>query len=152
MPDDEEMNRRLIDFAESADCRFWSVDFAELSPPERVFGVIWELESEVNNGGFQQYFLNSSGACVPEVVGALKAIAANKAAELVERAIETVGPGIQWADHEARQEKIDVLPEATLDALDKLDQAFMAYPDNLTALLYEYVCDHRQEIGAPEDF
>src|SRR5689334_24380735 len=45
------MNRRLIRLAESPDIRFWRVDYDQLSAPERVFGAIWELESEVNNGG-----------------------------------------------------------------------------------------------------
>ena len=41
MPDDREMTRRLIAFSESPNCRFWRVDDADLTAPERVFGVIW---------------------------------------------------------------------------------------------------------------
>ena len=74
--DDREMNRRLIRLSESPTSRFWRLDYKDLSIPERVFLVIWELESEVNNGGFQQYFYNSSGALAPHVVSALKAIGA----------------------------------------------------------------------------
>ena len=56
--DRNEMNRRLIRLAESPNIRFWRVDYDQLSFPERVFVLIWELESEVNNGGFHQYFLH----------------------------------------------------------------------------------------------
>src|SRR5215472_12379335 len=74
--DHREMNRRLIKLSESPTSRFWRLDYKDLSAPERVFLVIWELESEVNNGGFQQYFHNSSGALAPHAVDALKTLGA----------------------------------------------------------------------------
>jgi hypothetical protein len=49
--DGREMNRRLIKLSESSTSRFWRLDYGDLSPPERVFLLVWELESEVNNGG-----------------------------------------------------------------------------------------------------
>jgi uncharacterized protein DUF4375 len=63
--DKQEMNRRLIKLSESPSSRFWRVEYQDLSTPERVFLLIWEFESEVNNGGFYQYFHNSSGAGAP---------------------------------------------------------------------------------------
>ena len=33
--------------------------WSELSEPERAFVAVWELEAEVNNGGFSQYFFNA---------------------------------------------------------------------------------------------
>ena len=59
-PDERELERRLIKLAESREVRFWRVPYDQLTYPERVFGLIWELESEVNNGGFEQYFSNST--------------------------------------------------------------------------------------------
>lgn len=47
-------NNLLIQLSERG--RFWRVEFEELSPVERVFLAIWELESEVNNGVFYQYY------------------------------------------------------------------------------------------------
>jgi hypothetical protein len=49
--DTREMNRRLIQLCANPTSRFWRLDYKDLSIPERVFLVIWELESEVNNGG-----------------------------------------------------------------------------------------------------
>jgi hypothetical protein len=152
MPDEEEMNRRLVEFAESPNCRFWNTEFAKLSACEVVFGLVWELEGEVNSGGFQQYFHNSSGSFAPYVVDALRRLGAMKTAELAERAIGAVGSSVPWSDDEARQAKIAALPAAIEDELEALDNAFFARPDNLTTLLYKYVSDHRHEIGAPEDF
>jgi Domain of unknown function (DUF4375) len=152
MADPEEMNERLIDFAESPNCRFWSTELAKLAVPEVVFGLVWDLESEVNNGGSQQYFHNGSGALAPYVVEALRTIGAAKTADLASRAFEVVGAGVPWSEDEARRAKIASLPTSIEEALDALDQDFYTRPDDLTALLYKYACDHRQALGVPDSF
>jgi hypothetical protein len=60
--------------------------FASLSPAEQAFVLIWDLEADVNNGGFNQYFFNSDfdPGVVPH---ALRAIGADRAARIVERAL-----------------------------------------------------------------
>ncbi len=66
-------------------------NFAALTEAERVLCLVDILEMEVNNGGFEQYFDNSSGDHVPETVGALRAIGADWAAELLEKALAPFG-------------------------------------------------------------
>jgi hypothetical protein len=53
-------NHILIGLSESDKTQFGKQDFAQQSTPQKVFSSIWALESEVNNGGFPQYFLNDS--------------------------------------------------------------------------------------------
>jgi hypothetical protein len=53
-------NSILIDLSESDKTKFGKQAFATQSAPQQVFSSIWAVESEVNNGGFSQYFLNSS--------------------------------------------------------------------------------------------
>ena len=146
------MNRRLIRLAESPDARFWRVDYDDLSSPERIFRAIWELEAELNNGGFDQYFFNSSGSLVPDVVAALKAIGAFAMASIVEDAIGVMPAGVSWRDEALRREAVIALRRPDDESLDSLDEKFYHCPEDLTALLYAYVCDHRREIGAPADF
>jgi len=43
--------------------------------PQKVFSAIWAVESEVNNGGFSQYFQNTSSETAPFVVEASKLLA-----------------------------------------------------------------------------
>lgn len=50
--------------------------------------VIWQLEGQVNNGGFNQFYYNSSGQFANLVEQAYEIIGANKYAELVKRANE----------------------------------------------------------------
>jgi hypothetical protein len=129
--DADEMNRRLVRLAESSDASFWRLDYNELSRPEQVFRAIWELEAQVNNGGFHQYFLNS-GTLVPHIVDALRVIGADQMADIVQHAIDVVGRDIAWKDDNARLACLGALvPEATAE-LESCDQRFFAYPDSLT--------------------
>jgi hypothetical protein len=151
--DSREMNRRLIRLSESPTSRFWRLDYKDLSTSERVFLVIWELESEVNNGGFRQYFYNSSGALAPHVVGSLKTIDAPATADIVQRALNAVANTISsWSDDAHRQSGMNQLSSETQRILEELDQEFYACPEDLTPLLYKYVADHRIEVHAPADF
>jgi hypothetical protein len=150
--DEHEMNRRLIALAEYVGARFWHIDYDTLSRPERVFRAIWELEAQVNNGGFAQYFRNSSGELALEVADALRAVGAASMAAIVEQALEMVGRDVRWNDDNARIAHIENLPTTTTDELEPLDQQFISYPDNLTVLLYQYVSEHRDEMRAPANF
>ena len=150
--DDNEKNRRLIALSARPDVRFWRTDYALLSPAERVFLVIWELEAQVNNGGFNQYFFNSSGRLVPYAANALRTIGAQEMSSIVDLAVYAIGPNIPWLDDDARQDTVLALDDDIQSELEELDQAFFKYPNNLTELLYAYVVQHRDEIGAPADF
>jgi Domain of unknown function (DUF4375) len=63
-------NHILIRLSESDKTEFGKQDFARQSLPQKVFSAIWALESELNNGGFSQYFLNSTGDSTPFAVEA----------------------------------------------------------------------------------
>jgi hypothetical protein len=147
--DANEMNRRLTQLAERPDARFWRVSYEALSAPERVFRSVWELEAEVNNGGFHQYFWNSSGSLAPHAPAALRAIGASTTAGIVESAIAAVGRDIPWSDERARQTRLDAIEPQRLE---RFDDAFYAYPDNLTMLLYRYASEHRGDLGLSPDF
>ena len=145
-PDEHELERRLIKLAQGREVRFWRVPYDQLTYPERVFGLIWELESEVNNGGFEQYFSNSTGSLAPDIVNALKEVGANQMAAITQAAIDEVGE-VQWSDDEARKATMSRLSSASLKTLQGIDQAFYKYPDDLSELLYRYVYEHRAEIS-----
>src|SRR5205807_1179087 len=135
----KEMNRRLIELAEDPKRRFWRLDYDALSEPERTFRAIWELEAEVNNGGFRQFFLNDSGGLVLHAVNALRRVEAHAMADIVQRAVYAVGSNTAWSDNLTRQAKLRKLSNEVEEELNKLSEEFFSYPDNLTTLLYRYV-------------
>lgn len=140
-------NEILINLSESEKTRFGKHEFAEQSLPQKVFSAIWALESEVNNGGFSQYFLNSSAESASFVVEALETIGAPKTASICIRAIATTFPeGLPPTAEIIRSVAADFSDEI-LEGLEPLDREFFAYPHNLTDLLFAYVSKHPKSLG-----
>ncbi len=120
-------------------------EFDEMPEAQKVVHCIGMLEMEVNNGGFEQFFYNSSGDTTPEALAALKAIGAKKCLELVQQAIDLFPKGEPPRNQEDRQARQEKLPEKINVAWDKLDQKFFEYPDDLASLLREYVLAHKDQ-------
>jgi hypothetical protein len=79
-------NGFLIDLSESDKTAYGRTeDFAKQSTPQKVFSAIWALEAEVNNGGFSQYFFNTSNETAGFVVEALGTVGAPQTAEFAGR-------------------------------------------------------------------
>lgn len=57
-----------------------------LTSGQRAIYVTWTVEAEVNNGGFNQFYFNSSGQLADMGEDAFKTIGANKFADLVRQA------------------------------------------------------------------
>lgn len=140
-------NAWLIALARSEATRFWKLEFEELTRPEQVFLCVWELESEVNNGGFDQYFSNTSGDLARHVEAALDAIGARRTRSIVRQAIDAVGREVLDEDREQREERLLALDDERRDHLEKIDQLYFGYPDDVTKLLYVYVQRHKAEIA-----
>ena len=143
----------LISLADSDRTSLGKVDIASQTLPQRVFSAIWEVESEVNNGGFSQYFLNSSAESVPFVVEALETIGAPKTADICRRAIAAAFPEGVPSTQEIRSAAAG-FSEEVLGQFESLDQGFFSYPHNLTDLLFAYVSRHPEEFGTfakPDD-
>ena len=140
-------NKELIQLSEGSRVALGKVPFAEQTPIQRVFTAIWELEADVNDGGFHQYFYNSSGDSSVGVLEALRTIGARKAERIVRDAINAFPGGPPPADCETRQARLEVDDEKAMARWEELDQEFLAYPDNLTELLYAFVKTHPEEFG-----
>jgi hypothetical protein len=122
---------------------------AFLSYAQQIFRLIWELEAEVNNGGFQQYFYNSSGRDAPNVETALRTVGAHKCADLAAQAFGVVdATGLEWADDERRQAHVERIDANAVDELDALDAKFFEYPDPLSPLLAKFVDAHPEDFGS----
>lgn len=118
--------------------------FASLSPAEQVFVLIWDLESQVNNGGFNQYFFNSDRDPIA-VPHALRSIGADRAAVIVERALGLFPNGAPPTERFARQDVLEEL-DPDCELFGSLDEEFIAYPDPLPALLAQFVRTNRRSI------
>ena len=140
-------NKALIELSESARTDFCRVDFANQPEQQKVFSAIWALESQVNNGGFLQYFESWDGDTAEYAPRALRTVGAHTCADIVERALRTASPSPLPASQADREKLVGSLKHTVRDQLEVLDQEFLAYPDNLTDLLFEYVAAHPESFG-----
>ena len=81
----------VLAFEMALDQKESRVGEAGLSDEERVVQAVEALEREVNNGGYGQFFTNTSHAYAPVIVDALARIGCREAAEITQAAIDAVG-------------------------------------------------------------
>lgn len=109
--------------------------------------VIWLLETEVNNGGFNQFYFNSSGEFAELIPDALKLVGANNFADLMNRANST---------YKSEYDKITEDQDGTLDGfsksyknnpLNKYDDEFyeLYENENLNDLQIKYIRSHKYD-------
>jgi len=109
--------------------------------------MIWALEAEVNNGGYNQFYFNSSGQFYRHLPEALKLVGANKFADLTKRANETF---------EKENPKITQHQDGTLERfsksyddnpLNKFDDEFydLYKTENLQQIQVNYIRKNKKE-------
>ena len=141
-------NHILIGLSQSDKTQFGKQHFVQQSTPQKVFSSIWALESEVNNGGFSQYFLNDSCETALFVSEALETIGAPKTADICRRAIATAFPSGLPENPDEISSAAAEFSDEVISALQPLDNEFFDYPHDLTDLLFTYVSKHPEEFGA----
>lgn len=127
----------------SAKCQYGE-NMDALNYHERVFFVTQSLEAEVNNGGFEQFFANSSGDFANELEAAFVAIGACHTAEICKTAL-SVFHGEAPTNREERLARIELLSAGNYRRfLEACDEAFYRVPDNLNALNRAYIDQNRE--------
>ena len=119
---------------------------ASLTPAERVVVAVEALEREVNNGGYNQFFFNSSAEHVPYIVDALTAAGCPNVAAITAEAIAVLGPQPGWSAEDISNAAAD-MNESDDERLSAPDQKFSEYPDPIEQRLFAYIADHRDAIA-----
>jgi hypothetical protein len=106
------------------------------TPEEYSFLAIMALQREVNNGGYDQFFLNSSRQYAPTVVAALRSVGWDATAALTQRAVDAsmLDPGSER--------------DAALDALDKQFYTIVEIETNL----FSFIESHQPAFAIPKIF
>jgi len=140
-------NNYLIDLSESDHTDFGRIEFSAQSEPQKVFSAIWALESQVNNGGFLQYFVSSDFDTAEFAPEALRRIGADSCSAIVYRALRALTPDPLPSSCEECESLVESLSEEASEQFDSLDSEFYAYPDDLTELLYDFVAANPEAFG-----
>ncbi len=121
-----------------------TVGFAKLDRADQLFIVIWELEAEVNNGGFSQWMFNSFGGQPELAVVALRELGASAVADVCERFFALLPGGRPESDRDARQSQLEAAEaqhgeKAFEDACSALEEEFYSLEDDLRDRLWSLV-------------
>ena len=127
-------------------CR-WGDNLDRLTEPQKNFFFNQNLEREINNGGFNQYFYNSSGNYANETLTSLRAIGANKTADILRHAIDQFPSSTAPKDRQERQDVLEKIEGRANEVWEQLDQKFFAYEDDLNELNLQYVRQHRSSFA-----
>jgi len=110
---DENLEQAIIDNIQTK----FNKDFSNeeeivrnLSKGKKAIYVTWLLEAEVNNGGFNQFYFNSSGQLADLGQGAFKTIGAVQFADLVGQADSI---------HEATKANLEKYNDGTIESFSK---------------------------------
>jgi hypothetical protein len=99
------------------------------------------LDAEVRNGGFSQYYFNSSGALASYAVKAAQSVGASELAAIIEKANALFGKDGPDPD---RGKRMDQLSKIDLAALTKLDSQYYECADRLSELLPKFVSSNSE--------
>lgn len=122
----------------------------ELSTAERVVLSVEAIEREVNNGGFNQFFVNSSRDFAPFIVESFNLIGCPQTAQLCQGAIDLLGVEDLF-DSDAVE---DVACEADDDLMERFnafDEIYYAGAEEPIAnKLFEFIKQNRKEVSLVE--
>jgi Domain of unknown function (DUF4375) len=144
--------QKLNDLVNSQEYYVSSANFDELTAVEQVLGGTWELVNEVYNGGFTQYFHNSSRDHAKSMVAVLRSIDAHRAATILEAAIVLAGPGTPYGDAPGFMAAIKSMPEEVKKNVRKLERDLYDELDNLHLQVFRFLSKHRDQIKVSADF
>jgi Domain of unknown function (DUF4375) len=118
-----------------------TTDYADLSPFQRPPHLVFCYESEVQNGGHLQYFINRGDQRGEKTIRSLRALGADAQATIFEQALE------RWRSA-ARQAPADAAEYAALaleGEFDAFDRAFHACSLKLNDVLRRHLAEHQSE-------
>ena len=134
----------VLAFEQAMDQKAARVGENKLTFVERIILAIEALEREVNNGGYGQFFVNSSREYAPIIVDALRRIGCPKTAEITQKALRIVQHAPMtddeiengtWEENEERQ-----------DAFGECDSIYFERPENIEESLFAFIKANRAKI------
>ena len=122
-----------------------SLGTSALSQPELDVLAIEALEREVNNGGYAQFFLNSSNEFAATVVDALQRIGCPATASITQRALDALpqGAAVTPESLAAAMEQDDGNRD---ERLEECNQAYFNTREDIATALLRYLIDRRESI------
>jgi hypothetical protein len=115
-----------------------------LTKEERIVLAVRALDREVNNGGYDQFFRNSSKRFAPEIVQSLARIGCRRTAKISQRAIVALGVArLTVARIDGAMRKTN---EERTRELERCDELFYGTPQGIPRRLFAFIKSNRGRI------
>ena len=135
----------VLAFEQALDQKYFKVGKAGLSAEEIVVLAIEGLEREVNNGGYEQYFINSSKEYAHDIIGALNSIGSKTGAEITQQALNILD--IKGEITEAEIDRImEQENDEREDGLSECDTRYYQEVGDLSDELFTFICANKEKI------
>jgi hypothetical protein len=144
--------QKLNDLVSSQELYMGLIGFDDLNSAEQALIGTWELVNEVYNGGFAQYFHNSSREHAASMIAVFRSIDAHRVAAILQSAIALAGPGTRWGDEPKFVTAINSMPSEMKNRLAEFGRELYEELDDLHLRVFRYLSQHRDQIDAPADF
>lgn len=115
-----------------------------LTDEERVVPAVEALEREVNNGGYDQFFVNSSSEYASVIVDALRKIGCPRTAEITQSAISALGLTTFEAD--AIEEAIHAENAGRDSTLNECDSRYFDNDEDIAGRLFAFIRANKDKI------
>jgi hypothetical protein len=136
----------VLAFEQALDQKAERVGMEALTEEERIILAIEALEREVNNGGYDQFFTNSSNEYASIVVNALNRIGCPETANLTQQAIDCLeiegSLSVENIDHVMEKENDD-----RDEKLSQCDDQYYEIAGDLADPLLEFITINKDEIN-----
>jgi hypothetical protein len=116
-----------------------------LTDEERILLAVEALEREVNNGGYHQFFTNSSREFAPTIVYSLQRIGCKKTAMITQKAIKALG--IPDLTAEAIDTAMASDDEQRLAKLNRCDEAYYKNAEPIAERLFAFIKANKAAIS-----
>lgn len=120
---------------------------ASFTRAERFVYAIEGMVREVNNGGWNQFFDNSSGALAFDLVPALQAVGSTKNLSIAERAVRIFGKPASLGEQDRAKHLIKITKDGEKNPWEKLEGEFYQNPEDLEAMIIEFIARNQAEFG-----
>jgi hypothetical protein len=121
-------------------------DAQPLSRVELAILCPMSLSGEVDNGGFDQFFFNSSGTYALDTGNALRDVGLAAIGDIYDKALAAF-PGTPERDTRARRAQMQRVPKATHEAWSRLDDEYYKTEPDVGAVVAKFAREHHGEIA-----
>ncbi|MFH0980306.1 MAG: DUF4375 domain-containing protein [Planctomycetota bacterium] len=134
----------VLAFEEALDQKAARAGAQSLTDEEHIVLAVEALEREVNNGGYDQFLVNSSREFAPVIVGALQCIGCARTADITQKALQALHLSVVTVD--AIEELICTDDPDRSEILADCDREYFESSEDIEGQLFEFIKVNKSRI------